>query len=253
MPFADSTRTYSETRKRTSDSYVKFSENHRVVLRILNGNAKLVWKHWIQEANGGKGMMAVCPNITAQTNACPIEKSLAGLEKTDPRVLERRAKSRYMVNVLDRTPVTVCNSCNTVTPAVTPSTGSGKVCTNCGADVKKNEFVPLNKVKLLEQGPRLFKETLNGVEKLQKEDFDKEITEYDIVFTTQGNGRDRRIQAIPQNPEELDESWLIDPETSEPQKLFNLDDLAEPTSIEEIEAMLKGATMEELNAIRGIV
>ncbi len=245
MPFAPEKKTYTETRKRGSDSYVKFTAGEKIVLRILDTNARLVWKHWIPEANGGRGLMATCPN-TATSRICPIDESLKGLEKDDPTVNERRAKTRFIVNVLDRTPYTVCESCNTTT--------SGKVCKSCGTDIRKQEFVPLNQVKVLEQGPRLFRETLNAIERSQADDFDGvDITGYDIVFTTIGTGRDKKIQAIPKEPEELQEEWLLDPETQEPQKLFDLELLSEPSSVEEIEAMLKGATIQELNAIRGIV
>lgn len=242
MSFVD-TKSYNETRKRGSDSYVKFVEKEKIVLRILDDKAKQVWKHWLGEANGGKGMMAVCPN-TQTLKVCPVDNALQGLAKDDPKFMERKAKGRWIINVLDRTPVTVCSNCSTIS--------AGKVCKNCGEDIKKNEFVPLNKVKILEGGPRLFRETLKGIESLQMEEFEKEITEYDITFTTMGSGRDRKISAIPQTPEPLDEAWLIDPATSEKQTVFDLELLAEPTAIEEIEAMMRGATLEELNALRGI-
>lgn len=245
MPFVD-TYTYPQTRKRTSDSYLKFSPDHRTVARMLDDHAKLVWKHWIPEANAGRGMMANCPNTQA-VRECPIEKSLVGLAKDDPKVIERRAKKRYVVNVLDRTPYTVCASCNENTP-------KGKNCFNCQAALKNSqEYAPLNKVKLLESGPQLFATTLAGVEKLQKEDYpENEITDYDIVFLTQGTGRERKIAATPQAPSELEADALLDKETGEEQKRFDLDLLAEPSSIEEVEAMLRGATIEELNSIRGI-
>jgi hypothetical protein len=245
MSFApDTVKTYDETRKRTSASYVKFSPDQRLVLRILNPQAKLVWKHWIDEANAGKGMMANCPNVTAQTKVCPICAEVNKLPKGDDARSKRGAKRRFIVNVLDRTPHTICNSCNTETP--------GKKCINCGADLKKNEFAPLNKVKLLESGPQLFVQGLNAVAKLQAEDYSAEITDYDINFMTQGTGRDRKIIPTPQAPTELPEDALNDPETGEKQPLFDLDLLAEPTSLEEIELMLQGATMEELNAVKGI-
>lgn len=246
MPFAPdtSTRSYSETRKRGSGSYVKFTPAYRTTLRILNPSAKLSWKHWVSEANSGRGMMANCPNTTAQAKVCPICASLAGRPKDDPEVSQRKARPRYMVNVLDRTPYTVCNFCSTDTP--------GKQCINCGADLKGHDFAPLNKVKILEGGPRLFKETLNAVEQMQLEELGKDILQYDIVFQASGEGRDRKVTAIPQGVSDLDDNWLLDPETNEPQKLFDLELLAEPTSVEEIEAMLKGATMEELNALRNL-
>lgn len=256
MPFVE-TYDYPSTRKRTSDSYVKFSPDHRIVLRMLNEQAKLVWKHWIPEANAGRGMMANCPNTSPSMNVCPIEKKLKGLPKDDPKVLEGRAKKRYIVNVLDRTPFTVCPSCNEGTP-------KGKLCANCNAALKASlDYAPLNKVKLLESGPQLFAQGLNAVEKMQKEDYPAaEITDYDVTFTTTGTGRERKIAAIPQAPQFEDEDkshvvqtpaeWLADPESGEPQKLWDLDLLAEPTPIEEVELMLGGATMEELNAVRGI-
>lgn len=246
VPFAESpTKSYSDTRKRTSNAYVKFSADQKVVLRVLNPQAKLVWKHWIPEANGGKGMMANCPNITAQTRVCPICAEVFALPKDSEERRSRSAKKRWIVNVLDRTPYTVCGSCN--------ETVSGKKCTNCGADLKKNDFTPLNKVKLLEGGPQLFEQGLSAIAKLQEDDYDgADITEYDINFITQGTGRDRKINPSPTPPLALQESALLDPESGEKQELFDLDLLAEPTSIEEIELMLQGATMEQLNAVRGI-
>ena len=242
MPFAEEAVSRGDTKKRTSANYVKWSPNYRTVLRILNPNARLAWRHWVQEANGGKGMMATCPNITAQTKVCPIDKQIVGLEKTDPVYTDRKAKKRFIVNVLDRTPVTICPSCSNETP--------GKVCQFCSTDLKKADFVPLNKVKILEGGPQLFSQNLNAVEKMQRDDFDVDITGYDINFTVTGTGRDRKIAAIPVPPSELSESDFEDPETGEPQKLFDLDLLTEPNSIEEIELMLQGATLEEIISVR---
>lgn len=251
MPFAPEKVSYDDTKKRTSTAYVKFTPEYRNVLRVLDTNAVLKWTHWIAQANGGKGLGVTCPNTSAQLKVCPVELSIPeGLPKDDPQVIEKRAKRRYMVNVLDRTPYTVCDACNEPTPAVVK--GSTKVCINCSADVKKNTFAPLNKVKILEGGPRLFLETLNPIEQNGLIDWDKEITDYDIVFTTQGTGRDRKIAAMPQQPSELSEEDFIDTETGEPQKLFDLHTLAEPNTVEEIELAFTGATVAELNALRGI-
>jgi hypothetical protein len=244
MPFAEEVRSYSDTRKRTATDYVKFSPSFRVVLRMLNPQARTVWKHWIDEANGGRGLTANCPNTSAGMTVCPIEKSVASLPRDDEERRAKNARRKFIVNVLDRTPYTTCNSCGTPTP--------GRKCISCQADLKNHDFAPLNKVKILEQGPRLFNQTLNAVERMQKEDFDLEITEYDITFMTQGEGRDRQITAQPQKAEALNSEWLVDPETGEAQKLYDLDILTEPSSIEEIEAMARGATIDELNAIRGV-
>lgn len=244
MAFAPENKTYSETRTRTASAYVKFTPDYRVTLRILDTNAVLVWKHFIQEANAGKGMGAVCPNITAQTRVCPIEKSLEGLDKDSQEVRDRRAKKRYVVNVLDRTPYTTCDSCGIDTP--------GKKCTGCGNNLSKHTFAPLNKMKILEGGPMLFLQGLNPIEQIGQEDWGVDITGYDIVFQTSGSGRDKKTAGVPQQPSVLTDADFADPETGEPQKRFDLQLLAEPSPIEEIELMLQGATMQDLNELRGI-
>lgn len=245
MSFSDEARSYDDTRKRTGSDYVKFTDDYRVALRILDDKAKTVWKHFIQEANGGRGMGAVCPNIGPDVRVCPIELSVADLPKDAEERRSKNARRRFVVNVLDRTPYTTCKKCGTETP--------GKKCISCHEDISKgHDFVPLNRIKILEHGPKLFNEVLNGVETLQKEELGLGITEYDLTFSTQGQGRDKRTNAIPQAPKKLDSAWLLDPETGEPQKRFDLDLLAEPTSVEEILLMLDGATMQELNAVRGI-
>ncbi len=242
MPFSEEQKTYSETRTRSSSNYVKFSPDYRVTLRMLDTNARTVWKHWIPQANKGKGLAAVCPNISSQVRPCPIDGSDSQFSQEDRDTM--KARRRFVVNVLDRTPVTLCDSCGNTTP--------GKKCQFCNAKLDKNTFVPLNQIKILEQGPNLFNKVLNPIEKMQKEDLDKDITDYDIVFMTQGVGRDRVITANPAVPSEISDDELLDPETGEPQKKWSLDLLSEPSTIEEIEAMLRGADMEELNAIRGV-
>jgi hypothetical protein len=239
------TKNYSDTRKRTSAEYVRFSPAHRVTLRILNPNARTVWKHWLDEANSGRGLMINCPNIQPSMDACPIDRELKGLPRESEERRARSAKRRYMVNVLDRTPYTLCPACDSSTP--------GKDCVSCGASVKNNKFAPLNRVKILEGGPRLFTETLNGVDKLQTEEFELAITDYDITFQTQGTGRERKISAIPGVASVIGEDELLDIETGEPQKLFDLDLLAEPTAIEDIELFMKGASVDDVNSVRGIV
>jgi len=253
MSFSEEPRSYTETRKRTGAEYVKFTDKYRVVLRMLNPQARTVWKHWIQEANGGRGLGAVCLNTEPGLRACPIEKAYEHLPKDDKERKDHYARRKFVINVLDRTPVTTCKHCSTVTPAVTNVASGAKQCQSCGGDLKGSDFTPLNKVKILEQGPRLFNENLNVIADMQKADLGVDITEYDIVFTSQGQDRDRKITAIPKDPEPLEDGALNDPETGEPQKLWDLELLSEPPQSEEIELMLQGATIDQLNAVRGIV
>lgn len=243
MPFSEEPRTYTETRTRTSSQYFKFSPNYRSVGRILNTTAKLSWKHWLPMANGGKGFGVTCANISSQVRPCPVEKLIETLSDDDPLLSQIRARRRFIVNILDRTPHTLCGSCGNLTP--------GKNCQTCNNDVSKNVFEPLNQVKILEQGPELFNKNLNPIEKMYKEDHGVDIDGYDLVFMTQGVGRDRKIAVTPLKVEELPEEAFLD-ENGERQKLFDLDLLAEPTSVEEIEAYLAGATIAEVNELKGV-
>lgn len=244
MPFVPELPKYNkdETALRTGADYVKFTEDYRVTLRILDKESRMVWKHYIQQANSGKGTSVVCPNITAQTNACPIEQSVMHLPKDNQERKNAWARRRFIANVLDRTPYTTCQTCNTATP--------GNKCVNCGASLKNHDFAPLNKVKILEGGPKLFVDNLAAIDKMQREDLGKEITEYDITFTANGTGRDKRVSALPRDAAPLEEDALLNKETGEPQKLYDLDLLVEPTPIEEIKLNLQGVPFSEILAIR---
>lgn len=251
MPFSEEPRSYDDTRKRTGAEYVKFTPDYRTVLRILNPKARTVWKHFINAANQGRGMGAVCPNITAGLNICPIEAAVADLPKDNQDRRDGQARRKFVVNVLDRTPYTTCNSCGSQTPGKVVN--RNKQCVSCGANLKDHDFVPLNRVKILESGPQLFNNQLNVIEQMQIDEAGaNDITEFDITFTTQGTGRDRTITAIPQDVKPLEADAFVDPETGEEQKLFDLELLAEPATVEEITLMLQGATVEQLNAVRGI-
>lgn len=244
-------KSYDNTRKRTSAQYLKFTPSYRVVARILDKNARTVWKHYIQQANKGGGMSANCPNVRADMSVCPLEASVRNLPKDSPERKDKVARRRFVVNVLDRTPYTTCTACNTFSPQTRT-----KECISCGSDLAKATFKPLNKVKIMEGGVKLFNQSLNPIAEMQAEDYKNEagepvdITDYDIVFTTQGEGRDKQISAVPQTPKPLDESVFLDPETGEKQEIFSLDDLSEPTSIEEINLMLAGASIQEILAVR---
>jgi hypothetical protein len=197
-------------------------------------------------------MGAVCPNTSAGMNICPVEAAVADLPRDSQERRNANARRKFVVNVLDRTPYTTCNSCSSPTPAKQGANRT-KVCVSCGANLKDHDFKPLNKVKILESGPQLFNQQLNVIEQMQADEAGAEdITQYDITFTTQGTGRDRNITAIPQDPKPLEEDAFLDPETGEQQTLYDLELLAEPATVEEITLMLQGATVEQLNAVRGV-
>lgn len=252
-PFSEETKSYTETAKRTGAEYLKFQPEFRTVARILDTSARTVWKHFIPSANGGRGSGAVCPNITAGLNVCPIEAEVAHLPKDNPDRKNANARRKFVVNVLDRTPYTTCSFCNSPTPGKTVPGSRSKKCVNCDGDLKGADFSPLNKVKILESGPQLFNQQLNVIEQMQRDELDVDITAYDITFTTQGTGRDRTVTALPQDPKPLEDDAFVDEETGEKQKLYDLETLGEPESPEVITLMLQGATTDQINAVKGIV
>lgn len=248
VPFSEELpkKSYDETRKRTSAEYVKFTPEWRVTLRMLDTHARSVWKHWIPQANKGRGLSANCPNVRADMSVCPLEASVRSLPKDSQERKDKVARRRFVVNVLDRTNYTTCVACNQQTPQTRT-----KECVSCHADLSKATFAPLNKIKIMEGGVKLFNQTLNPIQQMQYEDYNGvDITQYDIIFTTTGEGRDKQISAIPQPPKELPEEVFNDPETGEKQAIYNLDDLAEPSTIEEINLMLSGASLQEILAVR---
>lgn len=244
MPFSEEPRSYTETRTRTASQYAKFVPEFRTVLRILDTQAQQKWQHWLPMANGGKGYGVTCANVSKTVRPCPVDILMETLDDDDALLQQLRVRRRFIVNVLDRTPHTVCESCGNQTP------GKNK-CTSCGANVSKQEFTPLNLIKILEHGPNLFNKGLNPIEKMYQEDYGVDITHYDIVFMTQGAGRDKQIAPTPLKVEELPESAFLDAEGN-PQQKFDLQLLAEPTSVEEIEMYLQGATIAEVNEARGV-
>lgn len=253
MPFSDELpkKTYDETRNRPTTDYARFDQRYRLVARVLDTHAKTVWKHWIQQANEGRGLSANCPNVRADMSVCPLEQSVRSLPRDSQERKDRVARRRFIINVLDRTPYTVCTSCNTEIPQT-----KNRECISCGADNSKSTFKPLNKVKIVEGGVKLFNQTLNPIEQMQYDDYKKEngegvdITDYDIIFTTNGVNRDKQIAAFPQPPSELKEEDFLDPTTGEKQALYDLDLLAEPSTIEEINLMLGGASLRDVLAVR---
>lgn len=251
MPVAEEpqarTRSREETLERKSTDYVKFSPFYRTVVRLLQDNARTVWKHYVPQANKGGGLSAVCPNIVPGLNACPIEQKYSDLPKDDPERRANNARKRFIINVLDRTPHTTCPHCSALTPGKTGADRKGKFCINCDGDLKGTDFAPLNKLKILEQGPKLFYQ-FNTIEKLQLEEIEKPISGYDITITSEGVGRDRVLTAMPGADKELEKDAMLDDEGNE-QTLYDLELLAEPTASEAILLMLQGASIDQIRAV----
>jgi hypothetical protein len=106
--------------------------------------------------------------------------------------------TRYLMNVLDRTVVKTCPSCQTEVKKVGNDFPSNCPNTDCGAFLIKETPHPLNKVRVLTIGP----DTAQRLDGIEKSTTDLEgnllpLTTFDISFLVEGAGRKKVTQPLP--------------------------------------------------------
>jgi len=139
-----------QNRKSLFDLFIKLREDTPTVLQILEPTItkekNIIWRHYIRAAlrkSGQRGMPIVCPGM----DICPIcAKNKTLPDKSHPDYIA--PQKRVVVNVLDLTPVRVCELCQTAS--------EGKECTYCGFNLSDVAPAPLKEIKLLERGTTLF-------------------------------------------------------------------------------------------------
>jgi len=235
MPFAniDSTNMFPQAKK------VEFLtlKPGQTVIRILDANAVLYLTHYLE------GATVMCTG-----DGCPICQSNERLIVDNPETYKNiKAYSprirRYHVNVLDRTLMKVCPSCNTEMKKIGNSFPAA--CTNCNTMLLEVKEAQSNKVKVLSRGVQLF-EQFNALEESVLDDKGNPmpITSYDIVLSVSGTGRQTKITAIPlankNEPVNVDEKSLFDL-TKTIIKLNN----------EEMIDLQKGISLRDIFAARG--
>ncbi len=176
--------------------YLRFKEGYPTTVRIIDNNAHRVRKHWINRQK---------VSILCIEDACPICEQNDKIRGESPKNF-RSVKGyipvqyRYLVNVLDRTPVVIDPETEEEYQA---NQGQFPLIT---ADAERSlagiDPSPSNTVKILERGKTLFENFLA----IHKEtgEFDAEgnlesggLTSFDIKLVTLGAGKDMAISVIP--------------------------------------------------------
>ncbi len=188
-------------RARYGSDFIKLTNEHQTVVRVLDTKPEVNWSHFVPRghhafptANAGKGMSFMCPGW----DDCPICTWNRAQKKNDPKTKDvLNARRLYTFNVLDRTPVVSCPSCEAEHYEV--GGGYPSEC-ECGADLSETEAGPRNKVQIMQKGKRI-------VEQLQSFEDEPELgdlREYDIKLDTRGQGSDSMTTCIPKQKTKID-------------------------------------------------
>lgn len=193
-PFAD----FPERRDRTTDFnrpvFLRLHEGTPVTVRILDSYAEKVLKHWINSSK---------TSVLCLGDDCPICQQNDTIRRENPKTFQKikgyiPVQRRWMVNVLDRTPVIKDEETSEEYYSVK---GKFPTVTRDGERSLVNlQPSPSNTIKILERGQTLF-ELLAVIHADSVEEHGEEvggITKFDVKLVPAGNGTDMVISAIPQ-------------------------------------------------------
>lgn len=190
--------------------WVKLDEGKPVVVQILEDSATEYFKYWFRDSTG-KWVGYASPGY----ESCPIASRNRTIGKGNKGYIKPRRT--YCVNVLDMTPMVICPECGSVYwPQEKPATCS------CDTPLKDVKPEPLNKVRILERGYRLFKQLNsldtgedsegNAINSITDEEGNPlSITEYPIQIIRSGQGNETVTTPIPMlhldavNPEDYED------------------------------------------------
>lgn len=193
--------------------YLTFIEGKPLIVRILDAQAYHKKVHWINKQR---------VSILCLEETCPICISNAKIRKENPKNFRNVSgylpyQNRYMVNVLDRTPVKIDEETGDEYQSFRGDFPS--VTSDGNRSLANVQALPSNTIKILERGKTLFEQLL--ALHMETGEFDEEenlisggLTSFDIKFVTMGEGRDKVVSTIPlvQNADDvapiLDENEL---------------------------------------------
>ncbi len=229
--FGDTVKSESKdkTKMTFSSDYVKLTEDHQTVIRVLDKQPKSCWTHWIPpkhrafpNANNGKGIGIICSG----RDTCPV--CLWNKDQQDEDKL--KARKVYSFNVLDRTPVATC-TCGAEYYEIK---GNYPTDCACGKPLAGVSPSPRNKVQIMQKGRKIVDQLASF-----EEDADLgEVTGYDIKFDTRGKGGNSMTTCIPKQKAKIDLKKTLGEDWQN--KLFNINKVIEPLSPELTERVLKG-------------
>lgn len=222
-------RTQSKFRK---TEFLKLDEGEKVV-RILDGHETKHYTHYIGFAY-----------IKCLGDECPIcqnNKKILFEHPTDYRDVKgwNPRKDRYYINVLDKTKGKVCEKCQTEASAVS------EVCPGCGTVLPA--AAPLNKVKVLTGGSKLF-EDLKVLSRTVRDDADErvDVRTYDWLLVTRGKKLDKVTNPSPR----YDSGKAGFVELAEGQELFDMEKVVISLTPEEMLEVFNGASLKDVFAVR---
>lgn len=238
MPFANIIKRDTESNfKKVVFTAVK--EGRPVRVRILDNEAIMVYKHFIP----GPKASVVCLG----QEACPVcinnRKLIEASPGTKPNQIRGYypRQTRYLVNVLNRTPAKFTSEgfpifpTNNVYPANDPKTGESLT----GVEPRS-----VNRVEVLERGVTLFSQldTINST-LTDVEGNPLGIWNYDTIFSASGSGTDTVITVTPN----VAINDKIDLEAMGLEK-YDLSQVSMTLSPEDVEKLLRGVSLQDIFA-----
>jgi hypothetical protein len=234
-------KTLDESNKRPStkakygSDFIKIGSEHQTVIRVLDAKPEVSWSHFVPKghhafpnANAGKGMSFMCPGW----DTCPICAWNKEQKKGDPKTKDvLNARKVYTFNVLDRTPVVTCPSCE----AEHYESGNAypSEC-ECGADLSGVTPAPRNKLQIMQKGKRI----IDQFKSFEEEPELGDLKEYDIKLDTRGKGSESMTTCVPKQKSKLDLKKLVGEDWQS--KLYDCKQIVAPLPAEAITRILNG-------------
>jgi len=223
------------TRARYGSDFIKVTSDHQTVIRVLDIRPEVQWSHFVPKghhafpnANAGKGMSFMCPGW----DDCPICAWNRGQKKTDPKTKDvLNARKLYTFNVLDRTSIALCPSCEA---EHYESGGSYPSECECGADLSKVEATPRNKIQIMQKGKRI----VDQFKSFEEEPELGDLKNYDIKLDTRGKGSESMTTCVPKQKTEIDIVEAVGEDWKD--KLYDIKQVTAPLSADAIERILNG-------------
>lgn len=223
------------TRARYGSDFVKVSSDHQTVIRILDSVPGVNWSHFVPKghhafpnANNGKGMSFMCPGW----DECPICIWNRKQKKADPKTKDTlNARKLYTFNVLDRTPVMTCPSCEA---EHYEASGAFPGECECGASLSEVESGPRNKIQIMQKGMRIVEQ----FKSFEEEEELGDLREYDVKLDTRGKGSESMTTCVPKQKTSIDFAEVLGDDWKD--KLYDIEQITSSLPTEAIDRILKG-------------
>lgn len=213
--------------------YITLSDGEQIKVQLASPSKK-IFKHWMNRADSNKRIAVNCLGI----DRCPVCEHNAGLADGRDDEDYISTQLRYVVNVVDLSPVKYCPECGKLNPA-NAAQCSGEECDAILIDV---ETEPMNRVRYFEGSHKTFKK-LEAVMAVLPEG--SHINEFPIIISRTGSGRDTDYHTFPV----MNERGAINVEDYQDQ-LFDLDDVGISLDYNEMTTLMNGGSFSAIMEAR---